>query len=268
MKNINSLDNPFIKNLVKLKGANIRRKQGVIIVDGWREINSAFVGKQKILNLLYCPSLDKKTLLKDNKFFNLEMHKIIEVSERVFLKICYKQKPDGFLALVKTPESSLEDIKLTSDSLMVVLENVEKPGNLGAIIRTSSAAGVTAIIVNNNQTDVYNPNVIRASEGNVFSQKIIRASIEKTVEWLKNNKIKSFGAVTRTPKKYTDVDLKGRVAIVLGSEAQGISSEWLEKINQLINIPMLSDIDSLNVSVAGAVILYESLRQRGFKFNK
>jgi TrmH family RNA methyltransferase len=156
----------------------------------------------------------------------------------------------------------LDKIKLSNNPLLVILEAVEKPGNLGAIIRTSYAAGVDAIIINDNQTDIYNPNVIRASEGFIFNKPIVIASVEETADWLRNNKILSYAAATTGKNNYTKEKLSEPAAIILGSEAYGLSDKWLKRADKLIKIPMEKGIDSLNVSVSGAIIIYEALRQR------
>jgi len=262
MKKINSLSNLIVRNLIKLKKSSERKKQGLVIVDGRREIEEAFKNNWACLNLFYCSDLDKKKVENNKQFFALEAYKIIEVSKEIFLKICYKENPDGYLALIKTKQINLSDIKVNKESLILVLENVEKPGNLGAIIRTATAVGVSVIIVNDNQTDIYNPNVIRSSEGHIFSQIVIGVSVKETIKWLKENKIKSFGAATGNSNNYTKVDLRDKMALVLGSEANGLSPEWLKGADQLIKIPMLAGVDSLNVSVSAAVILFEVLRQR------
>lgn len=262
MKIINSLSKVIIKDLVKLKKTGERKERGLIIVDGWREINLAIKFGWEVVSAFYCPGLDRGGKGALDQFFFWGKTEITEVPKEVFMKICYKDKPDGFLATIKSRADSLKNIKLIKGLPVVVLENIEKPGNLGAIIRTAAAVGVAAIIINDNQTDIYNPNVIRASEGHIFSQTLVKASVKETLEWLKVNKIKSFGAATSGAKEYTKVDLSGPVAIVLGSEANGLSSEWLESANQLIKIPMLPGIDSLNVSVSAAVILFEALRQK------
>ncbi|MFA6995531.1 MAG: RNA methyltransferase [Patescibacteria group bacterium] len=265
MKIINSLSNVAVKDLVRLKKTGERKKSGLIIVDGWREIKLAIEFGWEVFEIFYCSGFDKKNKKNEDGIFFQKEIKTTEVSREVFIKICYKDKPDGFLAIIKSRESYLKDIKLVDELPVVVLENIEKPGNLGAIIRTCAAVGVAAIIINDNQTDVYNPNVIRASEGQIFTQTLIKASAEETRKWLKANKIKSFAAATSGSQAYTSVDLSGLVAIVLGSEANGLSSEWLSGADKLIKIPMLSGIDSLNVSVAAAIILFETLRQKRLK---
>jgi len=200
MNIIHSTNNQKIKDLVKLKKAGERREQKIIIVDGAREIELAKKSGHEIKELFYCSSLIKKEI-KD--FFGLEREKIIETSEAVFRKICYKENPDGYFATAKMPVLNLEKIKLSKNPLIVVLEAVEKPGNLGAILRTSYAAGVDVIIINDSQTDIYNPNVIRASEGFVFNQQIIVTSAAETVKWLRENKILSYAAATTGKNNYS-----------------------------------------------------------------
>lgn len=256
---INSLNNQKIKDIVKLQKASERRARGLIIIDGLREIKAARESGVELLELFYCPSLIKKEV-KD--LFGLDQEKITETSEAVFKKICYKDSPDGYFALAKTKNICLDKIKLSKNPLIVILETVEKPGNLGAIIRTSYAAGVDAIIINDSQTDIYNPNVIRASEGFVFSKTIVIASVDETAGWLKERGILSYAAATTGKNNYTKEKLLSPAAIVLGSEAYGLSSKWLKLADKLIKIPMEKGIDSLNVSVSGAVIIYEALRQR------
>ncbi len=261
---ITSLANKTIKDAAALKKSGERKESGLILIDGLREIEMALRAQVEIISLFYCPEL----ILGEIEVFNrISQDKRIEVSETILKKICYKENPDGFLAIAKPKEKKLSDLKLDDEALVVVLENVEKPGNLGGIIRTAYAAGADAVIINSNQTDIYNPNVIRASEGHVFTENIIGASVAETIKWLKHNKIKSFGAATIGAKIYTETDLCGRAAIVLGSEAEGLSRQWLEEADQLIKIPMKAGIDSLNVSVSAAVIIYEALRQRKSVFD-
>ena len=259
---ITSLANKTIKDAAALKKPGRRKESGLILIDGRREIEMAARARVEIVSLFYC----LKFIDGQTDIFRLaDPEKRMEVSETAFKKICYKENPDGWLALARPKNKNLEDLKLSAGALVVVLENVEKPGNLGGVIRTARAAGVEAIIINNEQTDIYNPNVIRASEGQVFMENIISAPVDETIKWLKNRKIKSFGAATIGAKFYTEVDWRGRAAIVLGSEAEGLSGRWLEEADQLIKIPMKEGIDSLNVSVAAAIIIYEALRQRMIK---
>jgi len=255
---INSLDNKRVKELVRLRKTNFRKEKDVFVIDGKREIEMALKAGIIIKELYYCPELIKGGINKINQ----TSLNLIEVSERVLKAICYKERPDGFLALAQRSSLKLENIKLSDNPLLIILESVEKPGNIGAILRTAYAVGVDAVIINDNKTDIYNPNIIRASEGHLFTNQIAICSHKETLQYLKNNKISSFAAATSGSKDYTRVSFKGATAIVLGSESEGLSKDWLKETNQLIKIPMQKGIDSLNVSVSAAVILFEALRQR------
>jgi len=259
MKIINSLNNQKIKDLVKLKKAGERRAQNLIIIDGAREIEIAKKSGIEIIELFYCPALVKKVV---EDFFNIERDRITEISAPVFEKICYKETPDGYFALAKGKKINLNEVKLSKNPLVMILEAVEKPGNLGAILRTSYATGVDVIILNDTQTDIYNPNVIRASEGFVFNQQIVISAIDETVSWLKENKIISYAAATSGKNNYSKEKMDKPLAIVVGSEAYGLSAKWLKKADKLVKIPMAKGMDSLNVSVSAAVLLYEAVRQR------
>jgi TrmH family RNA methyltransferase len=257
MTNINSLENKKVKELVKLQKAGFRKKTGQFLIDGLREIELAISADVSILDIFYCPELAKKSLPVKLKLFN-----IIEVSEAVFKKIVYKENPDGFLALAARKIKNLPDLKLSCNPLIVVLETVEKPGNLGAILRSAYAAGVEAVVLNNPQTDIFNPNVIRSSEGHLFTNQIVAASVKETVQFFKKSGIKSFAAATSKNNDYTKADFSGPSAVILGSEADGLSKEWLKLADNKIKIPMKPGIDSLNVSVSAAIIVFEAVRQR------
>lgn len=265
MLNITSTANQTIKDLLKLKKPKERKGKGLIVIDGAREIEAAVRAGLEISSLFCCPSFLKESGIKIGNFFGVDNEKIITVSDIVFEKICYKDNPDGFLAIAKQPEIKLQDIKLGKNPLIVILENVEKPGNLGAIIRTAYAAGVTAIIVNDSQTDIYNPNAIRASEGYIFRINIVNVDLDATMKWLKGNNIKSFAAATSAKTLYTDENFREPSAVVLGSEADGLSEKWLESADKLVKIPMAAGMDSLNVSVSAAILVFEALRQRSVK---
>lgn len=256
MLKIDSLQNEKIKNIVKLREAGReRKKQGLFLIEGWREINLAIKGGVEIVNLFYCQDYIKAELAIDEE-------KLIEVSKKVFDKIAYRENPDGFLALAKTREEKLENIKLSHKPLIVVVSAVEKPGNLGAILRTADAAGADAVIINDPKTDIYNPNVIRASQGTVFTVPMVLNSIEETIKFCKNNKIKILATTSVAEKEYIEVDYTGGCAIVMGAEDKGLSEKWLKAASEKIKIKMRGQIDSLNVSVSTAIILFEALRQR------
>lgn len=260
---ITSAKNPLVVEVCRLHKASVRKEQNSVIIDGAREISLAIKAGWEIDRLFYCLSLVKSEITGHHSLFGLGQEKVIEVSEAVFKKICYKENAEGFLAVAKRRAASWPEESLTEQSLVLVLEKLEKPGNLGAIMRTAAAAGVAAIIINDNQTDIYNPNVIRASEGEVFNQVVVVSTKEETKDWLKRHKFKTIAAATNGRRSYTKVDLHGRLALVLGSEADGLGAFWLENADELVKIPMLSDQDSLNVSVSAAIIIFEALRQKG-----
>lgn len=257
MHTITSPANQVIKDLLRLKKSGNRRDLGLVLVDGQREIKMAIKSGWEIEKLCFCRELAGK-----EDFFGVNDNIIISVPAAIFQKISYKENPDGYLAVFKLKQNQGIMSASPKNPLFIVLENVEKPGNIGAIIRTATAVGASGIIVNDNQTDIYNPNVIRSSEGEVFSQNIVIKSRPETVSWLKKLGVVCLAAVTNASKNYTDLDLSGPIAIVLGSEARGLSREWQNDADIKIKIPMSGNIDSLNVSVAAAVISFEAKRQR------
>lgn len=253
---INSLQNEKIKNIVKLRDTGRERKrQGLFLIEGLREINLALAAEVKIVNLFYCADYGKQRLA-------LADEKIIEVAKKVFTKISYRENPDGFLAVAKIKELKLKNIKLSDRPLLIILEAVEKPGNLGAILRTADAAGADAVIINDPKIDIYNPNVIRASRGAVFIAPTVLSSINEAVNFCKKNKIKILAAAPLAKKLYTEINYNTGCAVVLGAEDRGLSEKWLEAAAEKIRINMRGQIDSLNVSVSAAIILFEAVRQR------
>lgn len=257
---IESLVNPRIKNIVKLRESSRERKeQGLFLIEGHREISLAQKGGVEIEALIYCSDYIRRELAIDEE-------KIIEVAKKVFIKISYRKNPDGFLAVAKRPlERKLASLKLSARPLIAVLEAVEKPGNLGAILRTADAAGLDAVIINDLKTDLYNPNVIRASQGAVFTVPVVLNSVEETVKFCKNRGIKTFATTPEAKVAYAEANFNQGSAIVLGAEDKGLSAEWLKDADEKIKITMRGQIDSLNVSICAAVILFEAIRQRESK---
>lgn len=255
---ITSLHNPKIKNLVRLRKAAKRKKQELFLIDGLREIERALKYDFVVEELFYCPEFDKeKKELKE-----LKDKTIYLTTPEVFKKIAYAENPNGWIAVARPKYNKIEDLKLNKSPLVIVLESVEKPGNLGAIIRTAYAANLDAVIINETQTDLYNPNVIKASSGHVFSSTVVIASKEESLNWLKKQKIKIFATNIKAAKSYNKINWKQSAAIVFGAEANGLSPFWLKEADQNIIIPMQKGIDSLNVSVSAGVIAYEARRQR------
>lgn len=256
-KKIESLQNEKIKQIVKLRDSSRERQTaGRFVIEGYREISLALAGDAEIVNLIYCPDYLKKELA-------VAEEKIIAVPKKVFNKISCRENPDGFLAVAKIRERQLEDIKLSNRPLVIILEAVEKPGNLGAIFRTADAVGADAVIINDPKTDIYNPNVIRASQGTVFAVPTAVSSIEETIKFCQKNKMKIFATTPAAKLEYDEADYGSGSAIVLGAEDKGLSKKWLEAVDEKIKIKMRGKIDSLNVSASAAVILFEVARQRG-----
>jgi TrmH family RNA methyltransferase len=258
MDKITSLQNEGIKKAQALREARERRERGATIIDGAREIKRAFEAGV-IIDRVFFVKGQQDVLLKILSSRKIEL---IEVNDKVMEKLAYGQRHEGVIAVVTTPHLSLKDLKLSAHPLVVVLESLEKPGNLGAILRTCDGVGVEAVLVCDPKTDVFNPNVIRSSTGIVFSIPVVRATAEEISSFLKSKRIK-IGAATPAAKKiYTQADYKGEWALVLGSEGQGLSDYWLKSADEMIKIPMNGLADSLNVSTSAAIILYEALRQR------
>jgi len=252
---ITSAQNPLIKNIVKLRKTRTRKQQDLVIVDGLREIKVAFDYGFEFVELLFCPELSQEKWPQAPCV-------PIQVELEAFKKAAYADNPNGWLALVKPRYQNLQDLHLKKNPLILVLEAVEKPGNLGAMLRTAYAAGMDAVIINNLQTDLYNPNVIKASSGHVFSDQVAIADAESTLTWLRKNKIDVLATNITAAKPYTEIDWTKGAAIIMGTEATGLSDFWIKEADQNIIIPMQAGIDSLNVSVSAAIVVFEAKRQR------
>jgi TrmH family RNA methyltransferase len=258
---ITSTQNPKIKNLLALEKPRERRKQCLFVVEGKKEIRMALEAGYKIGNLFFCDELISQAELKT---FDTSDKLIIPVSKEVFDKIAIRENSGGLLAVAEQKIHRLDGIQLGKNPLLLILESVEKPGNLGAILRTADAAGVDAVIICDPQTDFYNPNVIRSSIGCIFTNQIASATSEETLEWLKENNIQSYCTYLGASKPYHEVDYTRPCAVVLGTEATGLSNIWIANAAQNVIIPMQGTIDSMNVSTAAAVVIFEARRQRGF----
>jgi RNA methyltransferase, TrmH family len=259
---ITSTQNPKIKNVIALEKPRERKKQCLFVIEGKKEIGMALNAGYKIGNLFFCDEMitpeELKSLGADDKL-------LIPVSKDVFDKIAVRENSGGVLAVAEQKVHRLESIRLKANPLLLILESVEKPGNLGAILRTADAAGVDAVIISDPQTDFYNPNVIRSSIGCVFTVPIASATSEETISWLKKNDIRIYCTYLKSANPYHEIDFRERCAIVMGTESTGLSPIWLENSTRNIIIPMGGAIDSMNVSTATAVVVFEARRQRGFK---
>ncbi len=262
MSPITSLTNPQVKAAVRLRDRREREATGLTIVDGAREILRALDAGVRITTAFVAPDLLRSpdALAVEDRI--ARRPSTLEVSPVVLAKVAFGDRSDGVVAVVETPNRSLADLALPADPLIVVIEGLEKPGNLGAVLRSADAVGASAVIAADPLTDLYNPNAIRASLGTIFAVPVVAASSADTRAWLEANGIRIVAAIVEEATTYTAGDLTGPLAVVLGSEARGLGSTWRTPPVQPVAIPMAGIADSLNVSVAAAVLLFESKRQR------
>jgi TrmH family RNA methyltransferase len=262
IKEISSINNSLIKKIIQLQDkSRERRKTGLFVIEGRREIDLAIKGGYEIKILLYNPEIISADLMNSMK--KSDDTEIISITEEVYQKIAYRDTTEGIIAISKTKELNLEQLELrTPDPLILVAEAPEKPGNIGALLRTADAAGIDAVLIADPMTDLYNPNIIRSSVGCIFTISISIGSSEDIINYLKKNQITIYCAALQASKSYTDCDFNKGVAIVVGTESTGVSDIWIEKSNWIIKIPMHGEIDSMNVSVAAGIIIFEAKRQR------
>ncbi len=258
---ITSLQNPTIKNIIKLSKNKERREQNIFVLEGAREFSLALESNYQVANIFICKELFAKTKYP-NILSNIDSSKITEISLSIFEKVAYRENSDGIIALMKPKLHTLEDLYLSDNPFIIILEAVEKPGNLGAILRTADAANIDAVIICDPQTDIYNANVIRSSVGGIFTVPVGICTSAEAINWLNQNNITSFAAELRASKNYLSADYTQPTAIVMGTEAEGLSDLWLNNADHRIIIPMNGKIDSLNVSVSTAIITFEGMRQR------
>ena len=263
MEKITSLQNPRIKNIVKLAKSKERKEQNLFLIEGARELSLATTADYEINSVYVCPELFRKTNYPD-VLDSIGENKLFEVSEAVFEKIAYREGSDGLLTLAVPKNHTLKDLQLSENQFIIILEAVEKPGNLGAILRTADAAQADAVIICDPATDLYNPNAIRSSVGCLFTVQTAVCSSRDALDFLRHKKIKSFAAELQTSQWYQDTDFSVPSAIIMGTEADGLTDFWLTNADARIKIPMRGKIDSLNVSVSTAVLTFEAMRQRGF----
>lgn len=252
---ITSTSNPKIKKLVALQQkSSERRESSLFVVEGRRELEHCLNSGFELDTVFVCPEIfDSKLPPAD---------RTIEVSRELYRKIAYREGTEGIIAEVKFKQRSLKDLRLRDNALVAVLESVEKPGNLGAVLRTCDAVGADALIVCDPLTDLYNPNLIRASIGAIFTVPCVACRTDEAIAFLKDKGIQILTAQLQDSSLYYDCDMKAATAIVMGTEATGLSDSWREAADAHIRIPMLGKLDSLNVSVSAAILLYESARQR------
>jgi RNA methyltransferase, TrmH family len=265
---IDSPANPRIKAALRLRERREREATGLTLVDGGREALRAMEAGASVESAFVCPPLlatteARRVAEKLGQGFGPfgASIELVEVSGRAFERLAYGDRADGVVLVVHAPRTSLDDLELPPEPLVIVIEDVEKPGNVGAILRSADAAGAHAVIAVGG-TDLFNPNVIRASVGTVFSMPVAAASAIETAAWLRSRGLRIVASRVDAARLHVEADLRGPVAIVLGSEATGLSDAWRAPDVELVRLPMLGVADSLNVSAAAAVFLYEAWRQR------
>lgn len=262
IKQISSLSNPLVKQITALETAHERRQTGLFTIEGLREIELACKAGYNMQTLLYCPQYTQPQHLQPIEPF-LQNTELIETSAPVFEKLAYRKHIPNAIAIAATKPLLPNRLTLSANPLVVVIDNVEKPGNLGAILRTADAAAIDALLVCNPQTDVYNPNVIRASLGAVFTCPIAVCSAADAIAFLSSLHLAVYAAaLTPQAVNYQILPLHNPCALLFGSEAYGLSPMWLQAAHAHAIIPMFGEVNSLNVSVSAGIFIYEALRQR------
>ena len=261
MKQISSVQNPFIKSLVLLQEkAKTRKQTARFLIEGQREISIAIKGGYEIETVLFLAEIctEKEAIQLAPKA------ELIEINKDVFQKLAYRDSTEGILAVAKTKSMLLSDLKLSRNPLVLVAEAPEKPGNIGALLRTADAANLDAVIIANPKSDLYNPNIVRSSVGCLFTNQIATGTTSEIIAFLKEKKIHFYCATLQNSNSYHLENYTVPTALVVGTEATGLSQEWRDAATQNIIIPMQGEIDSMNVSVAAAILIFEAKRQRGF----
>lgn len=266
-KCITSYQNPFIKQIIQLSDkSRERKKQGLFVVEGQREIELAIAAGYLLKAILYCSDIVLEEELYNLKGKSPSSSEFIEVSQDVYNRIAYRSSTEGVIAIAHFKDHSVLKLEIKHPNpLILVAEAPEKPGNIGALLRTADAANVDAVFIANPLTDLYNPNIIRSSVGCVFTRNIATGTTAEIITFLKSNNISIFCAALQASQPYYSCDFTNSSAIVVGTEADGLSPEWLDNSNQNIIIPMQGKIDSMNVSVAAGILIFEAKRQRNFE---
>jgi len=260
---ITSLQNPKVKRVVKLRKRSVRDEEGVLIIEGYRELKRALENNHVPSALFYCPDLfqgeNEPELIDACRAAGAE---ILACHPDVFRKMAYRDRPEGLLALAPQVRFTLDDLDMPDNPLLLIAEHIEKPGNLGTMLRSADAAGVDAVIVCDHCTDINNPNVVRASIGTLFALPVVEATSEEARQWLRHRGIQVIAATPHTEKDYSDIDYTQGSAILVGAEQFGLSEFWINNAEAQVRIPMLGQCDSLNVAAAATILLYEAVRQR------
>jgi len=268
-KQITSSQNPFIKTLVLLQEkAKARKQSGTFLIEGKREIELAIKGNYELELLLFLPDVITESEIMNHFVIphaaERNAPEMIQISKEVYQKLAYRDTTEGIIAVAKTKSLQLSDLILPENPLILVMEAIEKPGNIGAMLRTCDAAHIDAVIIANPKTDLYNPNIVRSSVGCLFTNQIATGTSEEVIKFLNKKNITIFAATLQNSQFYHTQDYTIPTGLVVGTEATGLTQVWRENTIQNIIIPMQGEIDSMNVSVASAILIFEAKRQRGF----
>ena len=263
---ISSLQNPRVKSVVRLRKRAERDEHGLMLIEGYRELLRATEAEWPLQELFYCRDFflgeNEDALLQRCEALGAQL---VDCNKAVFAKLSYRDRPDGLLAVGQQKQRALADLSVSENPLFLVAEGIEKPGNLGTMLRTCDAAGVDGLIVCDPVTDIFNPNVVRASVGTLFTVPCAVCTSEEAIAWLSEKKITTGAATPHTDRLHFQEDLSGPLAIVIGAEQYGLSERWLKDCDLQLKIPMAGRADSLNAALSGAILLYDAVRQRSTK---
>lgn len=265
-KHISSLQNPLVRQILQLKEKKRGRdKTGLFVLEGQRELQLALKGGYEIVQVFYCTEIISFDDLADLFPSDSSDIEAIELSREVYRRVAYREKTEGMLALAKAKSHRLQDLQFhRKNPLILIAQSPEKPGNLGALLRTADAAHLDAVILADPKSDLYNPNIIRSSVGCLFTVNIGVGNSDEVLQFLKNKGIKLYAAALSASELYSDLDYTGAVAIAVGTEATGLTDRWINESDANVIIPMKGQIDSMNLSVSAAILIFEALRQRNF----
>jgi RNA methyltransferase, TrmH family len=260
---ITSRQNPRVKDAARLRLGRERQRSGRFIIDGAREVIRALQSGIKPCEAYICDQLASTSEFREAvAAIESTTAEVFQVTPDVFAKLAFGDREDGIVVVAETPRRGTHDLEIGPKPIVAVIEGLEKPGNVGAILRSADAAGVDAIIVASGRTDLYNPNTIRASLGTVFRPNVCEATTAETIDWLRSKKLPIIAARPDAEKLYSEISYTSGIAIILGSEAAGLSDAWRAADITPVRLPMHGIADSLNVSTTAAVLFYEALRQR------
>lgn len=258
---ITSIHNPLIKEVKKLHTPQIRKQEKKFLLEGAKPMSVALKNKISIEKIFFCPTL--LTQVEQQILENLSAKELYEVSEKVIEKLSYRQHPDGLVFIAQAPKTySLSDLPKTKTPLLIILQGLEKPGNIGAIMRVADAVGVNALCLADPLPDLYNPNIIRSSLGAVFSLPIVTTTSKELQPWLMRHNLEIIATSPSATSTYTDIDYTKGCAIIIGSEKDGLTESWFKVASKHVTIPLHGHVDSLNAATSAAIVLYEALRQR------